>query len=66
MNFDDIKELFMTCLSMTEFDLKFCFAMCKMAVTDEAKSYTQYFNLLWPEFLEFIGRVAEQKFKDSD
>ena len=56
----------MTCLSMTEFDLKFCFAMCKMAVTDEAKSYTQYFNLLWPEFLEFIGRVAEQKFKDSD
>lgn len=39
--------------------------MCKMTVTDEPKDYIKYSRLQWPEFLEFIGRLADIKFKHS-
>ncbi len=39
--------------------------MCKMAVTNEALNYKQYQMLQFPEFLEFIGRLADFKFKNS-
>jgi hypothetical protein len=37
-----------------------------MVVTNEATSYKNYGILLFPEFLEYIGRLADAKFKNSD
>ena len=37
--------------------------MSKMAVTNEALSYKQYTVMVLPEFLEFIGRMSDIKFR---
>jgi hypothetical protein len=39
------------------------FGMSKMAVTNEALSYKQYTVMVLPEFLEFIGRMSDIKFR---
>ena len=53
-------------MGLTEVDYKFCFAMSKMAVTDEPTQYAKYSMLLWPEFLEFIGRLGDYKYRNTD
>ena len=39
-----------------------CYGMCKMAVSIEPTDYKKYSTLLFPEFLELIGRIADKKF----
>ena len=53
-------------LDISEKDVQFSFGMCKMVVTNEVTSYKNYGILLFPEFLEYIGRLADAKFKNSD
>jgi hypothetical protein len=45
--------------------LKFCYAMSKMVVTNEALQYAQYNKLLFPEWLEFIGRLGDLRYKNT-
>lgn len=65
--FEDIIALFTRdCpLNISESDLLFCFGMCKMAVTNEPSQFKQYQVMLFPEFLEFIGRASDIKFKGA-
>lgn len=67
MNYDDALSM---CtreanLNVADKDVLFCFAMSKMMVTNEVSNYDKYNKMLWPEFLEFIGRLADIKFKHS-
>lgn len=52
-------------LQIPEKDIVFCFGMSKMAVTHEPTHYKQYQQMVFPEFLELIGRLAEIKFKNT-
>lgn len=67
MTIDDILQMAVrdAQLNVPEKEVLFCYAMCKMTVTDEPKDYIKYQRLQWPEFLEFIGRLADIKFKHS-
>jgi hypothetical protein len=48
---------------LVEAYLKFCFAMSKMAVSDEPKQYAKHFQMVFVEFLEFVGRISHLKFE---
>ena len=48
-----------------ESEVKFCYGMSKMVVTDECATYKKYTELAFVEFLEFLGRLAHVKFLDS-
>ena len=48
-----------------ESEIRFCFGMSKMVITDECASYKKYTELTFVEFLEFLGRLAHVKFLDS-
>lgn len=63
---EDIVNLFMNQCpqNLNESDLQFCFGMSKMMVSNEPLNYRQYLMMLFPEFLELIGRVAEFKYKN--
>ena len=37
--------------------------MCKMIVSNEPANYKQYSTLVFVEFLEFVARVSDLKFK---
>ena len=50
---------------MIEKDAIYCFGMCKMSVVFEQETMWQYKQLKFVELLEFVGRVAYQKFKDN-
>jgi hypothetical protein len=54
-----------TALGLIEKDAIFCYGMCKMSVILEQESMWQYKHLKFVEFLELIGRIAHQKFKDN-
>jgi len=54
-----------TKLGMTEKVVQFCFAMSKMTVKDEVNNHAEYERLRFPEFLEFLGRVAHARFAES-
>ena len=45
-----------------ESEIRFCFGMSKMVITDECASYKKYTELTFVEFLEFLGRLAHVKF----
>lgn len=61
-------------LRLTEKDVLFCFGYSKMTVIDEMKakgsfsflSLDQYDRLLFVEFLEVLGRVADFNFRDTE
>lgn len=38
--------------------------MSKMAVTNEATQYQRYFNMNFVEFLEFLARLGELRFRE--
>lgn len=67
LTFDDIITIFNKDANMEIPDekLKFCFAMSKMVVTNEALQYAQYNKLLFPEWLEFIGRLGDLRYKNT-
>jgi hypothetical protein len=52
-------------LDIPDKDIIKCWAMCKMAVTIEHQDYKKYSMMQFPEFLEFIGRIGDLKFKNS-
>lgn len=53
-------------LQVPDTDIMFSFGMSKMVVSVEPKDYKKYTIMLFPEYLEFIGRLADCKFKNSD
>jgi hypothetical protein len=55
-----------TALNVIEKDAIYCYGMCKMTVANENDKNSQYFELKRVEFLEMIGRVAENKFKNTN
>lgn len=40
--------------------------MSKMMISNEPADYKKYSVMLFPEFLEMIGRLSDYKFKNSD
>ena len=50
---------------MSEKEVRFCFGMSKMTVKDEIGNLAEYDKLRFPEFLEFIGRIAHGKFYED-
>ena len=54
-----------TDLKVIEKDAYYCYGMCKMTVASEHEKNKLYFELRRVEFLEMLGRVAENKFKDT-
>ena len=50
-------------VGLGEVDLLYAFGMSKMAVTNEVQNYKQYSVMQMPEFLEFIGRMSDVKFR---
>lgn len=54
-------------VNLIEKESIFCYGMCKMTVPQESEETTaKYKRLAFVEFLEFIGRVAEMKYRNSD
>ena len=47
---------------MTDKEVKACYGMSKMTVIDEEKNKSEYDNIRFSEFLEFLGRIAHAKF----
>ena len=47
-------------------DTIFCYGMSKITLANENEKNKNYFKLLFVEFLEMIGRVADLKFKGSE
>mmetsp|Transcript_32855 Transcript_32855/g.50226 ORF Transcript_32855/g.50226 Transcript_32855/m.50226 type:complete len:100 (+) Transcript_32855:7203-7502(+) len=69
MSIDDAIRLFMkdTGILAKDTDVIYCFGMSKMTCVVETKdSDKKYHQLIFPEFLELIGRVAQFKFKDNE
>ena len=52
-------------LGISEKDISFCYGYCHMTVTNEARMWKKYQQLELVEFLEFIGRLAHVRFKNS-
>ncbi len=52
-------------LALPEKDVCFAFAMSKMTVAKESANYINYQQMKFVEFLEFVGRLADLKFKGS-
>ena len=52
-------------MNISEIDVLFSFGMSKMAVTNEPQDYKRYSVMQFPEFNEFIGRLADAKFKND-
>ncbi len=47
--------------------MSYCYGMSKMCITDETnvKGLDRWDKLMFPEFLEFLARIAVMKFKDN-
>ena len=54
-----------TPVGMNERDTLYCYGMSKMTIIDEKNQSKRYNKLELVEFAEFIGRVADLKYKDS-
>ena len=54
-----------TPVGMNERDTLYCYGMSKMTIIDEKNQSKKYNRLELVEFAEFIGRVADLKYKDS-
>lgn len=50
-------------LGIAEKDVVWCYSMSKMTVVKEHNDYKKYQQMVLVEFLEFIGRLADCKFK---
>ena len=48
-----------------EKDANYCYGMSKMTVLNEVKQSKKYDKLELPEFNEYIGRIADFKYKDQ-
>ena len=52
-------------IEVSEKDVALAYGMCKMTVIDECKHYKQYGHMQFVEWLEFVGRIADIKFRGS-
>ena len=52
-------------VQLSDKETVFCFGMSKMTVRDEVANHAEYDKLRFPEFLEFIGRIANTKYFDD-
>ena len=50
---------------MSEKDISFCFGYSHMTVVNEDRQWKKYLAFEFVEFLEFIGRLAHARFKNS-
>ena len=68
ITFDDILDMAVKSvnLGVSEVDIMFCYGMSKMVISNEPQDYKKYGIMTFPEFLEFIGRLSDYKFKNSD
>ena len=53
-----------THVNIADKDAIYSYGMCKMTVLNEVKQSKKYDRLELPEFYEFIGRVADIKYKE--
>ena len=55
-------------LKLTRATIRQAFALCKMSVINELdkKSQVTYIQITFVEFLEFLARIAELHFKDTE
>ena len=53
-------------LGVSEKDIQNCYGMSKMTIWNEVENKKEYFKMQWVEFLEFIGRLANVRDKNSD
>ena len=55
-------------LKLTRATIRQAFALCKMSVINELdkKSQVTYIQITYVEFLEFLARIAELHFKDTE
>ena len=70
MNLADCLRLFCQDkqIGLTPHQIEYAFTMSKMTVVEETHqdALVTYKKLLYVEFLEFIGRIAEQFFEESE
>ena len=52
-------------VNILEKDAVFCYGMSKMTVVNEVKTSKRYRQIELPELNEFIGRVADLKYRDQ-
>jgi len=52
-------------LKVPEKNIKYCYAMSKMTVSNEEFHTDQYFTMQFVEFLEMIGRIALYKYQGT-
>ena len=52
-------------LGISEKDINLCFGYSHMTITNEARTWKKYQCLELVEFLEFLGRLAHVRFKNS-
>ena len=52
-------------LGISEKDINFCYGYSHMTVPNEARLWKKYQSLELVEFLEFLGRLAHVRFKNS-
>lgn len=54
-----------TSIGLSEKDIAFCYNYSHQTVVSEDRQWKKYMSLEFVEFLEFIGRVAHARFKNS-
>ena len=54
-----------TNINLYDKDAMYCYGMSKMTVSDEVKYSKRYEKLELSEFCEFVGRVADVKYKEQ-
>mmetsp|Transcript_3421 Transcript_3421/g.4525 ORF Transcript_3421/g.4525 Transcript_3421/m.4525 type:complete len:361 (-) Transcript_3421:254-1336(-) len=54
-----------TAIAMSEKDIAFCYGYSHMTVINEDRQWKKYLSMEFVEFLEFLGRLAHARFKNS-
>ena len=67
----DLRDCLTACMhtgpiDVSEKDIALAYGMSKMTVVDELKHYKQYGKMEFVEWLEFIGRISDIRFRHSD
>ncbi len=54
-----------TACGISENEFYYCYGMSKMTVARESQSHSSYFNVHLAEFMELIGRLADEKYRET-
>ena len=68
ITYEDVVDMILRrcAMQIPDSDVQYAFGMSKMAVTSEPGDYKKYNTMQFAEYLEFIGRLADAKYKNSD